>query len=57
MVADGGDRNDEYCCMTSMQLINRIVTKIKNGYYENANLLFVDLFRNKLQKDEIKTRR
>lgn len=54
LVTDGG-RNGEYCMM-SMQLTDRIVTKIKNGYYENVLFSFMDLFRNKLEKDEIQTR-
>lgn len=42
--------------MTSMQLTDRIVTKIKNNYYENEQFPFTSLSRNKLKKDEIQAR-
>lgn len=45
------------CCMMSMQLTDRIVTKIKNGYYKNELFPFTDLSRNKLEKGEIQNSR
>lgn len=56
LVTDGRGRNGE-CYMMSTQLTDRIVTKIKNGYYENEQFPFTSLSRNKLKKDEIQTRR
>lgn len=54
LVTDGRGRNGK-CCMMSMQLTDKIVTKIKNGYYENELFPFADLFREKLEKDEAQT--
>lgn len=51
LVTDGRRTNGE-CCMMSMQLTDRIVTKIRNDYYENE-LSPTDLSRNKLEKGEI----
>lgn len=55
LVTDERRTNDE-CCTMSMQLIDRIVTKIRNGYYDNE-LSPADLSRNKLERDEIQNLR
>lgn len=56
LVTDARGTNGE-CCMMSMQLTDRIVTKIKNGYYKNELFPFADLSRNKLERSEIQNSR